>query len=356
MRIPRYRKHSTRDFGFVEWEGKRHRLPGRFDSPESRKAYEKFIAGLHRTELKPQSMTVEVLVGAYLDFAEKHYIGKWGHTAYHNMRPIFRRLLEMHRHEMAVDFGPKKLKAFRQRLIDDKLSLQTINQGVAYVRRMFRYGVSEELLPSSAWEALRSVPKLAAGRSEAKELPPRLPVSWQTVEATLPFMPPIIAAMVQSQWWIGCRSESICLARTAEFDRRGEVWLWTPRHKTEATHKLVLAVGPKAQEHLRPYLAKEPFMFQPVATRRRLKHFTPKSYGGAVRRAIERANREKKQGEAKVAHWSPHQLRRARATAIREQHGVEAAQAVIGHESVDTTELYAAKSLALAIRIALASG
>lgn len=349
MRQPKYRRHSTRDFAFVEHDGVRHRLPGAFDSPESRKAYDAFLKTLVQSPVV-QAVTIEVLVATYLDFAQSHFRGKFGRSTYHQLTPLFRRLLADYRHLPATEFGPRKLKEFRQSLIDAKHARTTINLEIGHIRRMFRYGVSEELIPASAWEALRSVGALQAKRTEARETEPRSPVSWDHVAATLPYLTSQVSAMVQAQWWIGCRSESIVLARGSEFDTDQAVWQWKPRHKMERKRVLVLAVGPRAQEQLRPYMDRTPYLFSPRRTRpskRFRDHYDSHSYRASIALAAERAG---------VPHWTPHQLRHARATAIREKFGVEAAQAVIGHEHISATELYSSKAFKLAEQIALELG
>jgi len=49
--------------------------------------------------------------------------------------------------------------------------------------------------------------------------------------------------------------------------------------------------------------------------------------------------------------WSPNQLRHSRATIIREKYGIEAAQVVLGHAEVETTQIYAERDFAAAARI-----
>jgi hypothetical protein len=50
--------------------------------------------------------------------------------------------------------------------------------------------------------------------------------------------------------------------------------------------------------------------------------------------------------------WAPNQLRHTRGTTLRRIYGLEAAQSVLGHEKVNTTEIYAAKNIALAAKVA----
>jgi hypothetical protein len=53
----------------------------------------------------------------------------------------------------------------------------------------------------------------------------------------------------------------------------------------------------------------------------------------------------------KTRRWHPNQLRHAMATLIRRRYGAEAAQSVLGHAELSTTEIYAEKSLEAARQI-----
>ena len=70
--------------------------------------------------------------------------------------------------------------------------------------------------------------------------------------------------------------------------------------------------------------------------------YSPQSYGRAIMRACR---------DAGVNHWHPHQLRHAAATRFRESHGLDAAQAVLGHKTARVTEIYAEKVAGLAKRV-----
>jgi hypothetical protein len=52
-----------------------------------------------------------------------------------------------------------------------------------------------------------------------------------------------------------------------------------------------------------------------------------------------------------VPNWTPNQLRHNAGTKIRRKHGLEAARLILGHRSAATTEIYAEKDLAEAVRI-----
>jgi integrase len=69
------------------------------------------------------------------------------------------------------------------------------------------------------------------------------------------------------------------------------------------------------------------------------------------RRAISRAC-----ALAGVPEWHPHQLRHTAATELRRAYGVEATRIVLGHASLDATEIYAEADVHRARQIAFEVG
>lgn len=358
-RPPKYRRHSTRNLGFAEHAGKRTYFPGAFDSFESRDAYYKLIRSWGYSTVQSKrpegAVTLALLTGRFLDWSRANRsTGRKSRTA--NLENSVAKLAAFAGNVPAVTFTPLRLKAMQAWLIDQKLSRRYINDTTSNVRLIFKWGVSEELVPIETYQALMTVSGLTAGRSGAKERPPRAPVPWKSVEATLAKLNPTVRAMVQAHWFTGVRSQSLCAARVGQFDRSTKPWVWKPKHKTEHLgHVLTVYVGPQAQKILAPFLkGKQPgdYVFQPLnkkakRSRRYRSFYDPDSYRQAVARAAKRAG---------VPHWSPHQLRHARATLIREKHGLEAAQAALGHRRLDATQIYAQAQLAKAQMVALAMG
>jgi hypothetical protein len=60
-----------------------------------------------------------------------------------------------------------------------------INRNIDRIRRTFRWAASEELVPTSVYESLRTLAGLRKGRTEAREAEPVGPVEDATVDATL---------------------------------------------------------------------------------------------------------------------------------------------------------------------------
>jgi len=50
--------------------------------------------------------------------------------------------------------------------------------------------------------------------------------------------------------------------------------------------------------------------------------------------------------------WHPNQLRHAKATAVRKQFGLEAAQVILGHAAANVTQVYAERDFELARDVA----
>lgn len=75
--------------------------------------------------------------------------------------------------------------------------------------------------------------------------------------------------------------------------------------------------------------------------------FTAAGYSNAVADAAERAGLDR---------WHPNQLRHLFATEVRRDHGLEAAQVLLGHSRADVTQVYAERNLSLASQVAARVG
>ncbi len=394
--IPRYRKHRATGQAVVTLSGKDYYL-GPHGTKTSKNEYDRLVAEWlssgRRLETEMDAVTVTEVIAAYLRWAKSHY-RKQGKTtsSYKGLRSALRMLKRFYGRTPASEFGPKRLKALIFKLQDapsesdlktekrkpKRLSLQTINKHAGTIRRLFRWAAAEELVPPSVPQALSMVRGLEAGKCSAPESDPVAPVRDDVVEATLPFLPQVVADMVRLQLLTGMRPAEVCIVRSCDIDRTGQIWLYSPHsHKTEYRgNSRVVALGPQAQELVRPYLlrADKDYCFSPRdSERKRRQQLTanrqiPWTYGNrpgsnrkrspqrtagerykpdSYRRAITRAC-----DLAKVEKWSPNQLRHSAATKIRSQFGLEAAQVTLGHTRADVTQVYAERDMQKAIEVA----
>ncbi|MFP4172531.1 MAG: hypothetical protein ACLFV4_06435 [Candidatus Hydrogenedentota bacterium] len=113
------------------------------------------------------------------------------------MKCASRRLCGLFGRLPLTGLGPKRLKSLQQHLVNEgELSRKGINRTVSYVRRFTAWCVSEELCEPSIHEALRTVPPLRKGRTQAAETEPVKPVPMEHVEAAKHYMTSPVAALV----------------------------------------------------------------------------------------------------------------------------------------------------------------
>ena len=398
LRVPSYRHHKPSGQAVVTLDGKDHYL-GPYGSDRSRAEYKRrvgeWLIGDQDLPRPDEGVSVAELALAYWSHAKQYYLGPSGNTGEVYAIKTAVRLLRTTFGDLPVSqFGPKSLKALRLEMIDQGLSRTYINATTRRIRRLFKWGVSEELVPTTVFKSLKAVDGLRQGHTEARETAPVGPIDDEVVNATLPYLPPVLADLVRLQRLTCCRPGEACRIRPMDVDTSGEIWIYRPpTHKNKHRgHERAIAIGPKAQEILRHYLLRphDSYCFSPrESEKRRLARnhaerktplscgnrpgtnrkrkpkrepgdcYDTKSYRGAIHRAIARAN-QKRCEEAQergttadlLPRWSPNQLRHTAATTIRRQFGLEAAQVTLGHSEVGTTQIYAERDLRLAIEVA----
>lgn len=363
---------------------------GDYGSPEAERRYRAVLADHlagKPVETRPTSTPgpsdwpdVARLCAAYLAHAARYYVDADGEPSgeVESATYAFAMLLRLHRNTPTDRITIRDLLQVRQALVDDRdvshkgrkavngLSRRTINDRMYRVKRLFRWGVEQGIVPGPTWHELSALRGLPKGRCGVRDNPPVEAVPWALVEATLPHMVPTVGAAVLAQWWTGMRPAEVLGMTRRQLDMSGEVWLYRPdKHKgTWRGRDRLIAIGPKAQELLRPRLtlapdaalfsartAWEEFRTMKRAARKTeetkqqlerdaraaeaepvAEFFDVDHYRRAITRACDRAE---------VPHWSPHRLRHAAGTRIATTEGIEVARATLGHTDVTTTRRYA---------------
>lgn len=238
--VPAYRKHKQSGQAIVTLNGRDHLL-GPHGTKASKFEYDGLIGewlqhGRQREPDAPKaSLSVVELIVAYLDFAHGYYRKDDRPTGeYAAIVCALRHVKAIYGRKPAAEFGPIALQSIMRRMVDDGLSRSVVNQNTGRIKRMFRWGVSQELVPADVAQSLWAVPGLRQGRSEARESTPVLPVEDSIVEATIGNLPTTVADMLRLQRFAGCRPNEVCQLRPCDIDRSGDVWEYRPQsHKTQ---------------------------------------------------------------------------------------------------------------------------
>lgn len=298
-KLPSLRRHKPTSQAVVTLSGKDHYLgvwpAGRKSPPPAiQQAYERLIAewlagnrqplpsgaaAVRQPSHTPASLdlagdevlTIAGLLVAYWEFARTYYRQPDGDPSPELtcLRAALGPLRRLYEDLPAAEFSPLKLKAVRQSMIDAGLTRATINHNVGRMKRVFAWAVENELVPPAVSHGLQAVRGLKAGRSGAREGRKVQPVAPELVEKTLPHLPPAVADMARLQLLTGMRSTEVCRLRPCDLDRSADVWVYRPpEHKTAHRGKeRAVAIGPRAQAVLAPYLAglaATDFVFSPA--------------------------------------------------------------------------------------------
>jgi integrase len=411
--IPSYRLHKQSGQAIVTLPdglgGRCDVLLGRFGIPESRAEYARVLAEWETqgrrlaTDDVPQNLTINELILAFWQHAEKHYdaAGRELENFRHSLRP----LKKLYGHTHAAAFGPKALKTIQQAMAtgnwmtpEEKMTAQehgrpigwcrnVVNRRITRIKTVFRWAESEELVPASTLHALQTVRGLPKGRGGARQTKKVEPATWDQLQSILPYCTSPVEAMLLIQWWSGMRSCEVRIIRTIDIDQNNpDCWLYRPfKHKNdwrETEQERIIPLGPQCIQLLRSWLRPDDpmaFLFRPQqaeanrnALRRALRQtpMTPSqkarqpkklrkrapgtcysvtSYAHAVARACVRENvrRTADQGMTVRERYAsrirlhPYQCRHAAKRRITRSAGLDAARAVLGQKSLGSTNLYA---------------
>ena len=241
-RIPAYRLHKPTGQAVVRIDGHDYYL-GKHETGASREKYDRLIAEWLTTRHRPRQeptrpvdtglLTVNELILAYWEYAQTYYRDEAGPTReLGNIRDALRPVRRLYGTTPVASFDPPALDAVRDEMVRSGLCRTTVNARVNKTRRMFRWGVTKKLVPADVAQALQAIEGLKKGRSAAPESRGVEPVPLAHVEATLPYLPRQIGAMVRLQLLTGCRPEEVQVMRGCDLTFGALTWEYRPyRHK-----------------------------------------------------------------------------------------------------------------------------
>jgi integrase len=350
---------------------------GRAGSPESWERFSEIQRSLshHNDAIAPegsqvltQELTVAELAERYLRHREtEQQAGRLARKTFLLNRTVVLTLAESNGDLLTSQFGPRALGAIQRKLTTTPcqnhsgrhrgktdppvLSRSEVNRRVNGIRSIFRWGVSQELVPPTVLTALEALPGVRRG--SARETPERKPVPVADVESVIKYLrrgkdqretrhqrdisrDNAIADALEFLRWTGCRPGEACSLRIGDL-RLDQV---PPRailreHKTmnstgtprdiplnDASARVINA----ALEH-RKSMSADSFVFG---------HESKTGFNSICANGIYQAvTRVCKQ--AGIPRWTPYQIRHTVASAVVAATGSElVAAALLGH-SQDST-------------------
>lgn len=398
---PSYRLHKSTGRAVVTLDCKDHYL-GAHGSPESRQKYDRLIAEwLLRGRQAPcpdSVVTMGQVIAGYVD----HLRQENGRGPDDQQVMALRWLRSHYGDTLAKDFGALPLKALRLKMCASPsmtfgkrqghtLSRRYVNHLTQHIKHAIRWATECAMIPANVWFSVQAVMPLRAGKSPARDTAPVRPVEQKHVEAVLEVASPVLGAMIRLQLLTGMRCGEVFQMRGCDIDTAtgGATWRYRPQtHKTQHHgRERVIPLGPEAQEIIRPFLKPDvtAYLFSPTegdmnrtvvrrlkdgklhvyaqrlvrpARKKRNAKYSVASYATAIKSAIRKADRLAHERRPDVAsdvpivkRWHSHQLRHNAATYIRQQFGLDAARAVLGHSSQTMTEVYAEQDWSIAEKV-----
>jgi integrase len=248
----------------VHWNGKMYTM-GKSGTPEAKIAYHRFCIEIqNRPAYVPPTpengkaeVTISELAAAFLDYAVVHK-AKPNYTHYRILIMDF--LVVIFGNMPANDFRPLLLRNLRDELIrSGRFCRRQINDYTRRIRTIFTWAEQMEYVNPGKALLLKSVEALEEGHYGTFDNPDREYVPDDVIRRTLPFLPPILRAMVMLQRLTGMRPSEVFRMTVGSIDRESdaEFWLYTlAKHKTrkKTNRKRILPLRKDIQDLIAPYL------------------------------------------------------------------------------------------------------
>jgi len=185
---PKYALHKATGQARVRINGKSIYL-GEYGSEESRRRYDEIVTEHMKATLNVSfhKLTIAQLCLAYVKHAKSYYVKNGRITSeVSNIQVALRPLVKLYGKGLVAEFGPSKLKQVRELMIENGIVRKSINRGVGRIKRMFRWGVENEMVSTNVLAAINAVPGIRYGRTTAMEADPIKPVPEEHISNALP--------------------------------------------------------------------------------------------------------------------------------------------------------------------------
>lgn len=321
--IPPPRLHKTGQ-AYAKWQGK-CKYFGKYGTPEANEKYRLWVLSLYGK--KSTEATSPLVIDLIRDYTAAHPSKNLKHhlKAINDLGP-----LSGHR---CHEYTPLVFRRHRGIVASTgRRCARHVNDLMRLVQRIFRWGVSMEMVGLATYESLKTIPPLKADEVE-HQATKRKPAKREDVEKTLNELHSVPADIVRLILFTGARPGEICSIQSSEITKDGPqgTWVYRPgKHKTlHHGKRRFIVFGPMSQAILRQHWPNRSGYLFPSSLI--VGHYQPASLRQAVWHACKRAG---------VAPFSPYSLRHLRLTELATDKGLDIAAMVAGHGEQETTRLY----------------
>jgi integrase len=349
-----YTLHKATGQAFVRVEGRMVYL-GKYGSPESRVRHRNIVAAAQARQeafdlMRP--LSVGELCERFVQAMQREY----GRRSWQDIeaRAVALTVCAKHAGMEAATFGPKALQDIRQAMLkQDRLTRYGINRRKQHIVAMFKWAVSEELVPPSVWHSLQAVRPIRRGRG--RDNPPRVPADPVAVDAVVERLQADgntgAARCVRFMRATGCRPAEAYGATPADFRLSESLPTYTVREHKCAHRGMdrVIPLNAAAVAAVQDSLADRPQTHGLVFPNGAGKRWDNRTLPRMIARACEALG---------IQPWTPYQLRHLAATEAVNRTGNEAAVAAMLGHAPDSTVVrrYSVNRLQLAAQAAKAVG
>lgn len=365
---------------------------------KTKQAYLRWVSELLTEEVAPPAAlehepVIADLVNAYIKHAVSYYRDPTTGQPTSQLGVIKSALRELELYlEMKIkEFGPSTLLAVRSAIVNrdimpksdttpkKKLCISSVNGAITKIRQMFKLGVEWEIVPVEIYQALACVKPLNWRTAPSLRNPEKItPVPLHYFSLIMPHLKPLYQAVLKVHLATGMRVKELCEMRWSEITEvEPGLWCYTPSehknsHRGDDRRVYLKEDLIKLMKSVRKPLWDEDAVWCHRGVGRHAGYsgmITTDAYARAIEGAQKRYNEGRLVREAgartdkkklkytsekrkPMEHWTPLQIRHTVATQIRQTHGLEGAQAVLGHSSLDATQIYAEKRDDLARSVA----
>lgn len=399
-KVPGLLHHKHKNLGYsVDPNTRKTTYHGQWGLATTKQSYLRWCADLLTEEVMPRLPTenepvVADLVNAFIKHAISYYrdpiTGK--PTSQLGVIKSALRELDLYLEMKIKDFDTSTLLAVRTGIVNrdimpksegaprKKLCISSVNGAITKIRMMFKLGVEWKLVPVEIYQTLACVSALNWRTAPSLRSPEKIaPVPLHYFSLIMPHLKPLYQAVLKVHIATGMRVKELCSMRWSEITEvEPGLWCYSPSehknsHRGDDRKVYLKSDLIELMKSVRKPLWQEDAVWCHRGVGRHAGYsgmISPDAYARAIENAQERYNdgrisreagartdlkKKYKYTSAKrepMTPWTPLQIRHTVATQVRRTHGLEGAQAVLGHSTLDATQIYAEKRDDLARSVA----